>query len=523
MSLDQAMTRLAAGEKAAFDEIYRATRRTVYYIALSYVRERMLAEDVMQTTYLKVLGNASRYKKGTNANAWIARIARNEAIDLLRRRSRELSVDERENPLPFGTQNVDDYGLLIDLARRILKQEEFSVLMLAATEGYKRREIAQMLSMPLPTVSWHYTRAVKKLQHALQEEKREQIIGGGIVQRGELERELRREAEEHTPDVYERVVTAQPDGKAGEVVAAARPRRPLIIAACALAAIFLVLVCLLPVLLAGGGAAGLSGNLYISINPAVEFVVEEDRVVSVRALNRDAALLLSGEDFTGLSPEDAGEKFVQLSETKHLITAEGVGVTATGEDAAALEQRVRDRLAGSTQNYAVHDMSQSDLDALIAAYDEQAMGDFEDYLERELSHLRTDFAERVHTLMESYSADLDAVFAGSMTQAAFNEKYLYLGEDCIFEDGDETQRELSENFAELKREIERYGDDYIFEELFDEFIEAVEELYESDVEQGGGDDGDDSDDDNDDDDDRDDDGDDDDDDDDDDRRRDRDR
>ena len=88
MSLDQAMTRLAAGEKAAFDEIYRATRRTVYYIALSYVRERMLAEDVMQTTYLKVLGNASRYKKGTNASAWIARIARNEAIDLLRRRAR---------------------------------------------------------------------------------------------------------------------------------------------------------------------------------------------------------------------------------------------------------------------------------------------------------------------------------------------------------------------------------------------------------------------------------------------------
>ena len=515
MSLDQAMTRLAAGEKAAFDEIYRATRRTVYYIALSYVRERMLAEDVMQTTYLKVLGNASRYKKGTNASAWIARIARNEAIDLLRRRARELSVDERENPLPFGTQNVDDYGLLIDLARRILKQEEFSVLMLAATEGYKRREIAQMLSMPLPTVSWHYARAVKKLQHALQEEKREQRTGGGIVQRGELERELRREAEEHTPDVYERVVTAQPVGEAGEAVAAVRPRRPLIAAACVLAVLVIVLACVLPALFAGGGSAGLSGNLYININPAVEFIVEEDRVTGVRALNRDAALLISGEDFTGLSPEDAGEKFVLLSENKHLITAEGVGVTATGEDAAALEQRVRDRLAGSAQNYAVHDMSQSDLDALIAAYDEQAMGDFEDYLERELSHLRSDFAERVHTLMESYLSDLSAVFAGSMTQAAFNEKYLYLGEDCIFEDGDERQRELEENFAELQRDLERYGDDYIFDELFDEFIEAVEELYESDVEQGGDDDDDDNDDDDDDEDE--------DDEDDDDRRRDRDR
>ena len=128
MTLDEALGKLAEGNDAAFDKIYEETRRTVYYIALSVVRERMLAEDVMQTTYLKVLGNASRYRRGTNAAAWIARIARNEALDLMRRRSREYSVDERENPLPFGTRDVDDYGLLIDLARRILKREEFSVL-----------------------------------------------------------------------------------------------------------------------------------------------------------------------------------------------------------------------------------------------------------------------------------------------------------------------------------------------------------------------------------------------------------
>ena len=209
MTLDDALGKIAQGDHSAFDALYERTRRTVYYIALSYVRERMLAEDVMQTTYLKVLGNASRYRRGTNAGAWIASIARNEAIDLMRRRSRELSVDEHENPLPFGTRDVDDYGLLIDLARRILKQEEFSVLMLAAAEGYKRREIAQMLSMPLPTVSWHYARAVKKMQAALREE-RETSRGGGIVNRRELETELMREARDHTPDVYDRIRSAPP-------------------------------------------------------------------------------------------------------------------------------------------------------------------------------------------------------------------------------------------------------------------------------------------------------------------------
>ena len=117
MTLDEALGCIAEGDHSAFGELYEQTRRTVYYIALSYVRERMLAEDVMQATYLKVLGNAARYRRGTNARAWIARIARNEAIDLMRRRSRELSVDERENPLPFGTlpSPEPDYEIIREL------------------------------------------------------------------------------------------------------------------------------------------------------------------------------------------------------------------------------------------------------------------------------------------------------------------------------------------------------------------------------------------------------------------------
>ena len=501
VTIDEALRRIAAGERDALEEVYRQTRKTVYYVALSVVRERMLAEDVMQTTYLKVLANAARYRAGSNARAWIVRIAKNEAIALWRRRRREVSVDEREELALFGAA-ADEYGFLIDLARRILKEKEFAVLMLSAAEGYKRREIAEILSLPLPTVTWHYGRAVEKMQRALREQESPQ--GGGRVDRNELERELRSEAERHTPDVYGRIRSAQAAGDAqGEVLAAARPNRLRIVLSCVLAAVLLCLAVLLPIVLRGGGTVGLSGTVYISINPAVEFIVEDDRVTGVKALNRDAALLVAGEEFIGLSPEDAGEKFVALSETKHLITAQGVGVRGEGADGAALEQRVRDRLADD--RYAVHELGQTELDALIAAYDEQAMGDFEDYLERELGQLREDFATRVHALLDeqTYASDLQTLSAEE-----FNAKYLYLGEDCIYEEGDEDPRELLENFRELKEEIARHGDGYIFDELFDEFLEAVEELYEPD-----GDDDHDDDDDGDDDDDHDDDDDDDDDDD----------
>ncbi len=171
MGLDNQMTKLAAGDMSAFDEIYRETKGAVYYIALSVVRERMLAEDVMQNCYLKVIGNASRYRSGSNALAWIAKIARNEALNMTKKRSREYSVDEREQAAIFGTQDHGDYGALTDLARKILSADEFSILILVAAEKYKRREVAQMLDMPIATVTWRYNRAIAKMKKVLKEER----------------------------------------------------------------------------------------------------------------------------------------------------------------------------------------------------------------------------------------------------------------------------------------------------------------------------------------------------------------
>ncbi len=171
MNLDEQMKRLQNGEVGALENIYCETRRAVYYTALSVVKDRMLAEDVMQSCYLAVVRSADQYRTGTNARAWIVKIARNLALNLVKKRGRELSVDERETPHLFGSEGAEEYGFLIDCARRNLPDEEFNILMLAAVDGYKRREIARILEMPLPTVTWKYHRAVKKLREILDGEK----------------------------------------------------------------------------------------------------------------------------------------------------------------------------------------------------------------------------------------------------------------------------------------------------------------------------------------------------------------
>lgn len=139
-------------------------------MALSVLRDKALAEDVMQTTYISVLKNIRNYVLGTNASAWIIKIARNEALNVKKSRTREQSVDEHENNSLFGVSNPDTYGELTDLAKRLLNDDEFLILMFVTACGYKRKEIGKMLGIPIPTVTWKYRNALFKMRNALEKE-----------------------------------------------------------------------------------------------------------------------------------------------------------------------------------------------------------------------------------------------------------------------------------------------------------------------------------------------------------------
>ena len=170
MALDKFIKKFINGDASAFDEIYNRTRKSVYYVALSILRDKALAEDIMQTTYMRVLKNIQSYTLGTNASAWIIKIAKNEAINMKKVRMREQSVDEYENPTLFGVNEPDTYGELIDLAKRLLTDDEFSILMLVTACGYKRKEIGKIFDMPTPTVTWKYQNALLKIRNALEKE-----------------------------------------------------------------------------------------------------------------------------------------------------------------------------------------------------------------------------------------------------------------------------------------------------------------------------------------------------------------
>ena len=170
MALDKFIKKFINGDTSAFDDIYNLTQKSVYYVALSILRDKALAEDVMQTTYMRMLKSIRSYTLGTNAYAWIYTIARNEALNVKKARLREQSVDEYENKTLFGMSEPDKYGELIDLAKRLLADDEFSILMLVTACSYKRKEIGKMLGIPISTVTWKYQNALLKMRNTLEKE-----------------------------------------------------------------------------------------------------------------------------------------------------------------------------------------------------------------------------------------------------------------------------------------------------------------------------------------------------------------
>ena len=86
--LDKYIDDLKKGDNEALEDIYNETRKLIYSICLSYMHDKMLAEDMMQETYVNVFQYAKKYKSKTNPLAWIIKICRNRCLNELKKKKR---------------------------------------------------------------------------------------------------------------------------------------------------------------------------------------------------------------------------------------------------------------------------------------------------------------------------------------------------------------------------------------------------------------------------------------------------
>jgi RNA polymerase sigma-70 factor, ECF subfamily len=165
------MERVRARDTGAFEALYDAYRRLVYGIALRMVSDPGIAEDVVQGVFLKVWRSPTTFRDG-NFVAWITRITRNQAIDVLRSRA---ARPESEFPEALPVEDALEDTALRDLnaesIRRAIDQlppEQRAPIELGFFGGITHEEIARRSGVPLGTVKTRIRSGLRKLRVSLE-------------------------------------------------------------------------------------------------------------------------------------------------------------------------------------------------------------------------------------------------------------------------------------------------------------------------------------------------------------------
>jgi RNA polymerase sigma-70 factor (ECF subfamily) len=184
---DQEVVALAkAGRDSAYRELVRRYERPVFSLVYRMVRDRELAEDLAQETFVKALNAIESYRPEFKFSSWIFKIANNAAIDHLRRRELDtLSLDGSPNAetpdaveatalqvgdrseTPLEELEARELGGAIERAIGQLRPEYRACILLRHVEGRPYEEIAEMLSLPLGTVKTYIHRARNELRDLL--------------------------------------------------------------------------------------------------------------------------------------------------------------------------------------------------------------------------------------------------------------------------------------------------------------------------------------------------------------------
>lgn len=183
------------GNKEGLKEVYEEYGSYIYGIVRQLLSVKEEAEDITSEFFIRLWEKAASYRAGSGHKGWMATIARNMAIDLLRKRRREELVD-------FHTERAEDaqteeYGqraagrrdilesagsmqesvediVISEMSMReallSLKEAEREVIHMKIMGEMTFQEISDILQVPLGTVTWRYREAIKKLRRCGYEE-----------------------------------------------------------------------------------------------------------------------------------------------------------------------------------------------------------------------------------------------------------------------------------------------------------------------------------------------------------------
>ncbi len=168
--------RVAAGDRAGFAQLYQAMAPKLLGVVLRILRDRAWADDVVQETFLKIWHKAGLFdSKQSTPVAWLVSIARNGAIDELRKHpaGRTVTDDEMDQVAgrePTSQQTMEDQQAVKHLNECIdqLEKDRQDMVRLAYLNGWSRDQLASQYGQPLNTVKTQLRRALQAIKGCLE-------------------------------------------------------------------------------------------------------------------------------------------------------------------------------------------------------------------------------------------------------------------------------------------------------------------------------------------------------------------
>lgn len=166
---------VAKGDEAAFERLYAATRAKLFGVVLRILRRQDLAEEVVQEAYVKIWNSAAQYNSGlASPITWMVSIARNRAIDVVRKRS-EASLEDEPAAMEVASDIPDPLARreMTEELKRILEcvgqlePERQKMVLLAYYNGWSREQLSQKFDTPLNTVKTWLRRSMIDIRECL--------------------------------------------------------------------------------------------------------------------------------------------------------------------------------------------------------------------------------------------------------------------------------------------------------------------------------------------------------------------
>lgn len=166
-AFEDSIGQIQKGNKNGLKTLYEEYNAMIYSAVFEILNNHQNTEDVVSEFFIKLWKIADTYRFGGHHRAWMLTIARNMALDHLRKYKREVFIEELDMPKEpshpsHEEETVGKLGLI--QALNTLEPEEREIVNLKIMGQLTFKEIAKIISRPMGTVAWKYQAAIGKLK-----------------------------------------------------------------------------------------------------------------------------------------------------------------------------------------------------------------------------------------------------------------------------------------------------------------------------------------------------------------------